>query len=285
MGYHSFMNEIVLLIAITSIPALISTVVAYIAAQMSGKSLLRRGGVFLQVYLFSISTFLIVDFLFRYVIAWGLSTLSLGSDVLAIIFMISGPYRFFVSWGLKVLAIILLWFSLKRLPVVETADPQVVPAPKPAILGALPIFAVWALLTIVYPLYTSYKNLQLGAEWRVQMQHVADEVAATVEKNTVTIRTQLANYKNDTGMYPLTLEELVPKYLSAMPDEPRARIPEYTTNSTRSDYRFCVYLDTGKKCLINSVGAWSAVRPYCPSGERKPDIECQAGLALEATPF
>ena len=279
------MNDAFLLAAITCIPAVISVVVAYVCAHYFGKAAFRKRGQMVESYLYALSVFLITEFLMMYVVAFGLSIFSGGSDILFILFAVAGPYRIYVNWGLKILALIMLWFSVKKVASRTAAFQNQTPVPTTARGKLLPFLLIGALFTVAYPIYSIFHSFQLQAEWNAHEVDIVNQISDTVDRNADQIRSAIEKYKDKNGTYPLTLSELIPEYMPRMPVDPRARQTEYTVNSTRSDYRLCVYVDTGKKCMVASSGSWSSVRSYCPGMEKPAGIDCQPGEAPEESTF
>jgi hypothetical protein len=75
----------------------------------------------------------------------------------------------------------------------------------------------------------------------------------TREDNAVALRESLANYNKENHAYPSSLNQLIPKYLSAVPIDPKSRQPySYKTKSGNADYVFCVNFEMQPVRCISS---------------------------------
>jgi hypothetical protein len=287
-----FMDEtyqLAVLTLITAAPSIIAAIVAYLLARFTSRHAFLRSRNLTRSYLLGASVFLIADFLIPIILLYSLSLLPQfqNNPALGIIFMLAGPYRVWLGWGLIVLGLILLYFPLRKLHRLNAAIPATaIPATQPILFRALPILLICAALVVLYPLYKMYRNHQLLQEMQTKMQQVREKTTGIVDTNARTIQAGLDHYYLANGIYPATLNELIPTYLEKMPVDPRANDPEYTANAARTDYRLCVYYDIGKKCFIKSTNTWSPLRLFCRDQKKSyPDEDCQIRHTPEANPF
>ena len=272
----------ILLASITSLPAVINAFICYAIARHLGAKAYHQTQDFKKSLLAAASLFLILDFGLLIAIVYGIGLLFSGSDLLLILLIAAGPYRVYVDWALKIILIFILYYSLRKESAKIIAGTSVNPS---WLVRATPLLIILAVLSVVYPLYRMYQSVQISNQMQAHMSQVSQEVAAMADQNAVTIQNALEEYRAKSGMYPETLDVLVPAVLAKLPNDPRARTPEYAVNASRTDYRLCIYNDEGKRCWIQSAGTWSPLRGYCSGEKPQPGVDCQAGLAPEATPF
>ncbi len=223
--------EYLSLFAFLAGPGLASFFIACITSVVLGKKLYIQSGRRVLASIFAVSLFLVLFYTASKVISISVNSLFFSSpesgDILGILGLVFGVYIYYMfGWFLRLVGILLpviLIYRTKR----DTPSVSTLPSRNPLLLKITPLVVVLALWTLATPLLSLYGLYQVKQEDKRTLiivnqnqQEYDRAIGPRIKEDLSSVQSAIAAFQRDTGKLPGGLQELVPKYLTSIPELP-----------------------------------------------------------------